>query len=144
MYKNILLTIDLNNDHSWTKALPTAIALARTFEAQLHVMTVVPDFGMSIVGQYFPPDFEQKAIDDANKRLHAFIREHLPEGVSGKHIVAHGTIYQEILAMADKVDADLIVMESHRPELKDYLLGPNASKVVRHARQSVLVCRHED
>ncbi|MBT6187404.1 MAG: universal stress protein, partial [Rhodospirillales bacterium] len=30
---------------------------------------------------------------------------------------------------------------SHRPALKDYLLGPNAAQVVRHADVSVLVVR---
>jgi nucleotide-binding universal stress UspA family protein len=32
-------------------------------------------------------------------------------------------------------------MGSHRPELSDYLLGPNAGKVVRHAKCSVMVVR---
>jgi nucleotide-binding universal stress UspA family protein len=32
-------------------------------------------------------------------------------------------------------------MASHRPELSDYLLGPNAARIVRHAKQSVLVVR---
>lgn len=41
----------------------------------------------------------------------------------------------------DMLGADLIVMASQRPELKDYLLGPNAARVVRHAEQSVLVVR---
>ena len=36
---------------------------------------------------------------------------------------------------------DLIVMASHRPELKDYLIGPNAARVVRHADCSVQVVR---
>jgi nucleotide-binding universal stress UspA family protein len=36
----------------------------------------------------------------------------------------------------------MIVMASHRPELKDYLLGPNAARVVRHAECSVLVVRN--
>ena len=50
-------------------------------------------------------------------------------------------MYEVILAVAKGIDADLIVMASHRPELKDYLLGPNAARVVRHADQSVLVVR---
>ncbi len=32
-------------------------------------------------------------------------------------------------------------MGSHRPELSDYLLGPNAGKVVRHAKCLVMVVR---
>ncbi len=35
----------------------------------------------------------------------------------------------------------MIVMASHRPEMSDYLLGPNAARVVRHARRSVSVIR---
>ena len=52
-----------------------------------------------------------------------------------------GTIYSEILKVAEDCSADLIIMASHRPELKDYMLGPNASRVVRHANCSVLVVR---
>ena len=141
MYKEILLPIDLNHESSWKKALPSALELARTFGARLHVMTVVPDFGMSIVGGYFPKDFEKTALDGANDALHAFTKQHLPEGVSCQHIVCHGTVYEEILETAKTINADLIVMGSHRPELKDYLLGPNASRVVRHAAGSVMVVR---
>ncbi|MFQ5760821.1 MAG: universal stress protein, partial [Acidiferrobacterales bacterium] len=43
--------------------------------------------------------------------------------------------------VAEKAGCDLIVMASQRPELKDYLLGPNAARVVRHANCSVLVAR---
>ena len=32
-------------------------------------------------------------------------------------------------------------MSANRPELKDYLLGPNAARVVRHSDVSVLVVR---
>ena len=65
----------------------------------------------------------------------------MPDGTSVSQSVRQGTVYREILAEADAVGADLIVMGSHRPELKDYLLGPNAARVVRHAQTSVLVVR---
>ena len=48
MYKNILIPIDLNQNSSWQKALPTALEYCRAFGAKLHVMTVIPDFGMAI------------------------------------------------------------------------------------------------
>ena len=141
MYKEILLPIDLNHESSWKKALPCALQLAKTFGARLHVMTVVPDFGMSIVGSYFPKDYEKTALDGASAALHEFTAKHLPKGVTCQHIVSHGTVYEEILETAKSVKADLIVMGSHRPELKDYLLGPNAARVVRHANKSVMVVR---
>ena len=55
--------------------------------------------------------------------------------------IRHGSVYGEILRYARDVQADLIVMASHKPELKDFLLGPNAAHVVRHADCSVWVVR---
>ncbi len=141
MYKNVLLTVDLNHESSWEKALPTALACCRCFGATLHVMTVMPDYGMAIVGSFFPEGYEEDMLKGAGERLDAFIREHVPADVEARYIVAHGTIYEEILRCAGEIGADLIVMASHRPELKDYLLGPNAARVVRHADRSVLVVR---
>lgn len=53
--------------------------------------------------------------------------------------MAEGKAYREILYLADKTSADLIIMASHHPEFSDYLPGSTAERVVRHARQSVLV-----
>jgi nucleotide-binding universal stress UspA family protein len=141
MFKDILLPVDLGVAASWKKALPTALALCQAFGARLHVMTVVPDFGMSVVGQFFPPEFEHQALEAANKQLHAFVAEHVPTELKVQHIVAHGTVYEEILRVADELKVDLVVMGSHRPELRDYLIGPNASRVTRHTNCSVLIVR---
>ena len=46
MFSNILLPIDLNHPASWTKALPEALDLQKASGGKLHLMTVVPDFGM--------------------------------------------------------------------------------------------------
>ena len=141
MYKNILMTVDLNHESSWQKALPTAVEYCQAFGSTLHVMTVVPDIGMAIVASYFPEGYEDKMLKEAAAKLHEFTASRVPEGVEVHHLVGHGPVYSEILRVADTIDADLIVMASHRPELKDYLLGPNAARVVRHADRSVLVVR---
>ena len=107
----------------------------------LHVMCVVPDYGNSMVGTFFPKDHEKDMIAHATQALHAFTEKHVPERSRLQHITAHGSIYEEIISAADNCKADLIIIGSHRPALKDYLLGPNAARVVRHARQSVLVVR---
>ncbi len=141
MYKDILLPIDLNHSSSWEKALPTALSLCRGWGAKLHVLTVMPDFGMSIVGQYFPEGYEKDVAQKVLERLHGFVKEHIRDDIDVQHIVGEGNAYEVILEMGKKIDADLIVMGSHRPELKDYLLGPNAARVVRHADRSVMVVR---
>ena len=58
-----------------------------------------------------------------------------------ERIVRNGTVYEEILRIAGETGCDLIVIGAHRPELRDYLLGPNAARVDRHANCSVLVVR---
>ena len=141
MYRDILLPIDLNHESSWTKALPVALEYCRAFGSRLHVMTVVPDFGMTIVGSYFPEGFENSHRQEVDKQLHELLASKVPNDIKTQHIVAEGTPYKEIIGVAEQIDADLIVMASHRPELKDFLLGPNAERVVRHSKQSVLVVR---
>jgi nucleotide-binding universal stress UspA family protein len=141
MYRHILLPVDLSDQHSWRKALPTALALCTTFQAELHVMTVVPDFGLPLVGQFFPEGYEAKMHEHVAAQLADFVAKGVPEDVPVQRIVAAGKIYQEILRVAKEIGADLIVMGSHHPELSDYLLGPNAARVVRHADCSVMVVR---
>lgn len=143
MFKEILFPVDLDDPSSWKKALPVALELVEKFGCKLHIVTVVPTFGMAIVSGYFPADFEKKALAAANERLHEWSRENIPEGVDPQHVVAHGTVYEEIIETRKKLGdgIDLIVMASHRPDLKDYLIGPNAARVVRHSQVSVLIVR---
>jgi nucleotide-binding universal stress UspA family protein len=141
MFKTILVPIDLSDEHSWKKALPAAAALCQTFKASLHLLTVVPDFGLPIVGQYFPESYEQTVREQAGKQLEDFAAANVPKGIGVQCQIVEGKIYQEILETAEALSADLIVMGSHRPELRDFLLGPNAAKVVRHATCSVMVVR---
>lgn len=139
--RNILLPVDLADRNSWTSALRVALEQVRLHGATLHVVSVLPDFGMSVVGSYFRKDYEKEALAAFATALRDWVDTHVPEDVTVRPHVLHGSIYDEILRAANKLDADLIVIGSHRPELKDYLLGPNAARVVRHARQSVYVVR---
>lgn len=141
MYQRILLPVDLRGDATQDRAVETAIELARTFKGKLHVMTVVPDFGMPMVGSFFPADFEKNALASAQEQLHAFTAARIPDDVPVQRIIAQGTVYERILSSAREIDATLIVVGSHRPELKDYLIGPNSARVVRHATCSVLIVR---
>jgi nucleotide-binding universal stress UspA family protein len=80
-------------------------------------------------------------ITYAESKLTELIEAQIPEGFKTERHVRQGSIYREIVKLAEEIDIDLIVMESHRPELKDFLLGPNAARVVRHAGCPVLVIR---
>ena len=62
-------------------------------------------------------------------------------GLNVTSTVRQGGVYQEILEAAKEIDADLIVMSSHRVGVRTYFLGSVAGHVVRHADCSVLVVR---
>lgn len=153
MFRSILLPVDLASEASWRKPLALALQLARQGGepggepgggqggATLHAMSVVPDFGMSIVGSYFEAGFEKRVIDETAEKLAAWAAEQVPGDVKVETHVAHGRIYEQLLRAADKLGCDAIVLGAHRPDFSDYLLGPNAARVVRHAKQSVMVVR---
>ncbi len=143
MFKTILLPVDLSAPNSWVKALPAALQLCGAGETVLHVATVVPDFGLSVVGSFFEPGFEEKALHEVGEKLTDWMTEHVPARIEAHPHVLHGRVYDQIISAADSLNVDAIVMGSHTPELSDYLLGPNAARVVRHAKQSVFVVRGE-
>ena len=141
--RNVVALVDLDDESSWRKVLPAAIDNARQTGARLHVLNVVPDgmFKMTIVAQLIPEGYERKVAADAKQRLASVIGEYSTDDVQADPVVRLGSPYREALEFARDVDADLIVVGAHRPDLKDYLLGPNAGKIVNHATCSVLVVR---
>ena len=140
MYSNVLCAVDLDDEHSWKKALPKAIELCGG-DGNLHLLTVVPEFGLSMISQYFPADFEQTTPTASKDALRAFIDQHVPKNIPSRAIIAQGRAYEQILRVAGEVSCDIIVMAAGNPDLAQYLLGPNAARVVRHATCSVLVVR---
>jgi nucleotide-binding universal stress UspA family protein len=139
MYKTILVPIDLDEPTSWAKSIPTAVELRRCFDASLTLVTVIPDMRLVLEAQWSPIAFEE-LLDVARARLSTLADSVEDGGTIGREVEA-GNVYSGILSAAERINADLIVLGSHRPAMKDYLLGTNASRVVRHARCSVMVVR---
>lgn len=141
MFKKILVAVDVNDEKFANEVLEAAVSAGEGADLELHVLGVVPDFEMPIVAQYFPPDFEAKAVKETEQQLNALCKQSVPSAVNAEVEVKVGRVYDVIMSHANKVKADLIVLGAHAPDLKDYLVGSNARKVVAHAKQSVLVIR---
>jgi nucleotide-binding universal stress UspA family protein len=144
MYKNILVAIDGSDEASWQKPLASAVALARAFDAQLHVLSVIrgpfeprQTTAVPVGWQWFAGELE--------RRIASQIRRAAPDGLAHKIVaVVEPDIDAAILGVAEEACADLVVMGCHRPELKDRLLGTHSSHVARHAGCSVLVAREQE
>ncbi len=141
MFRDILVPVDLNDPEIWGKALESAVTLAETFGARLHLQTVLPDFGLPAVAQYFPPDWEEKIRAKALEELEAIAQRSVPDTVEVRLVVSEGSIWREIVRVAEERGCDLVVMGSHRPGLRDYLIGANAIKVAEHLPCSVMIVR---
>lgn len=141
MFKDILIPVDLGQEASWSKALPFAVDLADHYGARLHVMTVVPDHGFHYVSQYFPEGYEERMLDEANRKLHELVQEHVPKALEVQCVVAHGSIYREVVGAAQSAGAQVIVMASHTPSVADAIIGPNAERVLHAFTGSVFIIR---
>ncbi len=139
--ERILCAIDLSHVDEAKKLLGEAEKLAGLYETSLSVMTVLPDYGSSWVGSFFKEGTLKQATKAAMTALYDVAGSTTAQGQPIQHIVEVGVTYEEILATAKKVKADMIVVGAHKPDLADRLIGPNAARVARHANVSVLIVR---
>lgn len=139
LYSRILIPIDLEEPSSWAKAVPVGLALANAFSSAITLCTVVPDRVAMQEAPWTRLSY-QALLDSAMAKL-ALLADELRGETLMAVQVGMGSICGGILTLAEEVDADLIVLASHRPAMKDWFIGANASRVVRHARCSVLVVR---
>lgn len=143
MSRPVLCAIDISNTGKDDAVLKEAKRLADLDSAQLDVVTVIPDFGKSLVAGFF----DQSHHDDAVASAKAALKEQITASLGAdadaavRHVVATGTAYEEILRVAKETGCGLIVIGAHKPDFADYLLGPNAARVVRHSTCSVHVVR---
>jgi len=141
MFKNIIIPVDLSDKQSVKVVFPAALNFVNAFGAQLHLVHIMPDFGMKLVEEYLPRHWMSDQKAKYNKLFDEMIKKFVPEGVKVDFHIGRGAIYDEVINYSEKLEADLIIISAVRPQLKDYMLGPNASKIVRHSSVSVLVIR---
>ena len=140
MFKNILVAVDLEHGTDIDSLLRVASDTANTHGAQVHLLNVI-GAAPAVVSQFLPENYESMASEKVEKELAVLAaRVDLAEGAATSS-VRFGGVYQEILAHANNIGADLIMVASHKPNVGDYLLGTTASRIVRHASCSALVVR---
>jgi universal stress protein F len=140
LFKSILVPVDIAQRSSWQFALPEAIEQARAGGASIAVVTVIRELRAMFEAVYFPIQLE-RMMADARIKLAAAVQEFPAPDLKITQETRVGSIGPEILAASRQYKTDLILMASHRPAMRDYLIGPNAAYVAQHAECSVLVLR---
>lgn len=137
MYARIIVAVDLEHLDQARALLNRATALLDAGgEIRLvHVLEDVPGY----LAAELPADLGERRRAEAAVELRAMIDPALD--IRMVHEVRHGAASGQILAAAEETGADLIMIASHKPDLRDYFIGSTAARVIRHARCSVLVER---
>jgi universal stress protein F len=141
MFKNIVIPVDLSDKQSIKAVFPSALNFVNAFDSKIHLVHIMPDFGMKIMEDYLPRNWMKDQKGKYRDLFAELIVKYIPEGVEVEYHVGRGAIYDEVINYSEKVNADLIMLSAVRPQFKDYMLGPNASKIVRHSSISVMVVR---
>ena len=134
MYNKIIVALGLDHGHG-SRAMETARRLKSSGGKiyAVHVVEPVPGFA----SYYLPPDHEQ----EVQKTVKAEIAERVGDQDDAEVVILSGAPGRTLTEFAESVDADCIIVGSHKPDLQDYLLGSTAARVVRHASCSVHVIR---
>jgi nucleotide-binding universal stress UspA family protein len=140
-FGHILVASDFSD--SAQRALDLALEMARKFEAHLTLVHCweAPSYSYG-GGLYVPVDLITPIEEGANRALEAALAELRKRFPTAKGMLRSGSAWEEIIAAASEVHADLIVLGTHgRRGLNRMLLGSVAEKVVRMAEVPVLTAR---
>jgi nucleotide-binding universal stress UspA family protein len=140
MFNKIIVAIDLAQPELADRALRQAADLAKASGGEVRLVYVRP-FMVDAALAYLPDDFFETEEKESVAALKAMVA---PAGLSPERTSVTsptGGVYDLVLAAAEQFKADLVVIGSRRPAMSTYLLGSNASRIVRHATSSVLVVR---
>jgi universal stress protein F len=136
MYETILIPIDVAHMEN-VESMLNAARQQGTQECRYVLLNVIEEMPVWVASS-----FPAGILDESQRASHKELSRLAEAANFNVSIdVRLGHTYRTILAVADEIEADLIVIASHRPGLQDYFLGSVAAKVVRHAKCSVLVMR---
>lgn len=138
MYDTIVVGVALFSEGTTSHKLITKAAKLLNKGGRLilvHVTEPLPTFYAVTT----PRDAIERRRKEVTKVLDSLATA--AKGVKVENDLRSGNPAHEILDSATDNKADLIMLASHNPDLRDYFIGSTASRVVRHAQCSVFISR---
>ncbi|MCG6909445.1 MAG: universal stress protein [Deltaproteobacteria bacterium] len=141
---NNILVVSRSTQHC-IKVLETGVALARKFDAHLHVLHIIHD-PFSLNGWNLPVpslDEEYKAmVAKARKELERIIKLEKAEGLVINEWVKDGDPLEAITQAVESEQVDLILMLAHREgRLEHFLFGKTNDAIIRSLPASLMLVR---
>jgi nucleotide-binding universal stress UspA family protein len=141
-FKRLLCPVDFSEPS--LQALHAALSIAEESDAALTVLNVIdwPDDETFLVETFESPDMRRHLETGILERLEAFIPDDARVWSRPSSRVVVGKPHREIVAAADGMSADLIVIGVHGRNAADVsLFGSTTNQVVRRASCPVLTIR---
>ena len=139
--KNILTPLDLKSETA--TVVEQASALARALDAKLWVLHVAapdPDFVGYEPGPQYIRDIRADTLREERAELHRITSGLSAMGIDAQPLLVMGPTVETIIAEADRLMADIVVMGTHgRRGLAKAFLGSTCDDVLRANRFPVLV-----
>lgn len=143
-FRVIVVPTDFS-DHS-LRALSYALGLAEKYDADVKILYVnepglqVSDMAWVGVDER---SLKDERVNEARANLDRIVRDQIPPDTAVEAEIRSGDAVDEVIAYADEVNADLIVMATHgRTGLSHMLMGSTAEQVIRRASCPVLTLKH--
>jgi nucleotide-binding universal stress UspA family protein len=138
--KKVLVPVDFSDNSP--KIFTAAVSMARRYGAELIAVFVVESFvdydGFFI--EHMPNfQFHEEMQASSAQKMEQFLKDYLPQDLTGSSAVLLGDAAEEIVALAAKEGVDLIVIGTHGYKgLDRVLFGSVAAQVVKTAPCPVL------
>lgn len=139
--KKIIVPIDFSEQSEY--AIKVAASLSKKYGAEIFALHMLELSDASLSSTGLPPEQAVILLKLAEKRFEEFLDKPYLNTVTITPIVKHYKVFGEVNEIAEKHDADLVVMGSHGTDgLKEIFIGSNAEKVVRNSHVPVLVVKN--
>ena len=141
--KKIIVPVDFSEHSEY--ALQVAAKFAKKYNAEvlaLHMLEM-SDIMLTTSDGF---QYEQAAffIKLSEQKFESFLKKDYLKNVKVTPIIKHFKVFSEVNDVAQKNDADLIVMGSHGTSgFKEFFVGSNTERVVRNADIPVLVIKNK-
>lgn len=137
MFTKIMVPIDLEHMDQLEKALQVGLDLARLYGAMVCLVGVTAETPTAVA--HNPDEFAGKLQRFADQ-----LAEHQGLSIETVAYAAHDPavdLDKTLLDAADEVGADLIVVASHVPGMKEHIFASHGGALAAHAPISVMVVR---
>ena len=136
LLEKILLAIDFSEPTD--NIVGNSIAIAKAFNSNINLIYVLPDDLNDEKSKKLLIDASTKLLEEINERIK-------DEGLKCENpILEFGSHFDRIIATADKINANLIIIGAGaKEETEAYKLGTTAGKILRKSNKAVMVIKND-